>query len=276
MGRNRDVKAFKLGMWIQDGKRTKYLESLSIWRKSLDNFNALLYRNGECPPCFISIENECIYLDTKYGLFGNYVSRNEAMQLCSEYQSVLLNSNQLIAYSSTIDNLIESQYQSIGSDFEPRQVLFWINETDHVFNFRNNKSSNQTDDFKAIGFNTNSSLEYEDSNSSPSESVSIVTKIPDWKQSFENTLDVVFNRQKRFSNDTEISDDQDIGDFDDFDAESISFDPMEIFLYEEEFSSFNSTIIGEMTITLPTSTTTTGTTTTTTTSSTVVQAIELK
>ena len=51
---------------------------------------------------------------------------------------------------------------------------------------------------------------------------------------------------------------------------------MEIFLYEEEFSSFNSTIIGEMTITLPTSTTTTGTTTSTTTSSTVVQAIELK
>ena len=54
---------------------------------------------------------------------------------------------------------------------------------------------------------------------------------------------------------------------------------MEIFLYEEEFSSFNSTIIGGMTITLPTSTTRTGTatsTTTTTTSSTVVQAIELK
>ena len=63
----------------------------------------------------ISIENECIYLDTKYGLFGNYVSRNEAIQLCSEYQSELLDSNQLIAYSSTIDNLIESQYQSIGS-----------------------------------------------------------------------------------------------------------------------------------------------------------------
>ena len=41
-------------MWIQNGKRTKYLESLSIWRKALDNFNALLYRNGECPPCFIS------------------------------------------------------------------------------------------------------------------------------------------------------------------------------------------------------------------------------
>ena len=171
------------------------------------------------------------------------------MQLCSEYQSELLDSNQLIAYSSTIDNLIESQYQSIGSgrssltistvlttgievrapsrpcdydsrvpmsDFEPRQVLFWVNETDHVFNFRNRKSFNQTDDFKAIGFNTNSSLEYEDTNSSQSESVSIVTEIPDWKQSFENTLDIVFNRQKRFSNDTEISDDQDIGDFDDF------------------------------------------------------------
>ena len=160
------------------------------------------------------------------------------MQLCSEYQSELLDSNQLIAYSPTINNLIESQYRSIRSgqsslmmyylslkfglqshfrvydsrvvmlDFELRQVLFWVNETDHVFNFRNNKSSNQTD--------TNSSLEYEDTTSSQSESVSIVTEIPDWKQSFENTMDIVFNRQKRFSNDTEISDDQDIGDFDDF------------------------------------------------------------
>ena len=160
------------------------------------------------------------------------------MQLCSEYQSELLDSNQLIAYSPTINNLIESQYRSIRSgqsslmmyylslkfglqshfreydsrvvmlDFELRQVLFWVNGTDHVFNFRNNKSSNQTD--------TNSSLEYEDTTSSQSESVSIVTEIPDWKQSFENTMDIVFNRQKRFSNDTEISDDQDIGDFDDF------------------------------------------------------------
>ena len=160
------------------------------------------------------------------------------MQLCSEYQSELLDSNQLIAYSPTINNLIESQYRSIRSgqsslmmyylslkfglqshfrvydsrvvmlDFELRQVLFWVNGTDHVFNFRNNKSSNQTD--------TNSSLEYEDTTSSQSESVSIVTEIPDWKQSFENTMDIVFNRQKRFSNDTEISDDQDIGDFDIF------------------------------------------------------------
>ena len=160
------------------------------------------------------------------------------MQLCSEYQSELLDSNQLIAYSPTINNLIESQYRSIRSgqsslmmyylslkfglqshfrvydsrvvmlDFELRQVLFWVNGTDHVFNFRNNKSSNQTD--------TNSSLEYEDTTSSQSESVSIVTEIPDWKQSFENTMDIVFNRQKRFSNDTEISDDQDIGYFDDF------------------------------------------------------------
>ena len=102
-------------MWIQNGKRSKYLESLSIWRKALDNFNSLLFRNGNCPPCFISIENQCIYLDTTYGLFGNYVSRNEALQMCSEYQSELLVSNQLIEYSSTIDSLIKSQYQAIGS-----------------------------------------------------------------------------------------------------------------------------------------------------------------
>jgi len=105
----------KSRMWIQNGKRSKYLESLSIWRKALDNFNSLLFRNGNCPPCFISIENECIYLDTTYGLFGNYVSRNEAQEMCSEYQSELLDSYQLIGFSSTVDGLIESQYQAIGS-----------------------------------------------------------------------------------------------------------------------------------------------------------------
>ena len=49
----------------------------------------------------------------------------------------------------------------------------------------------------------------------------------------------------------------------------MSFDPLDIFLYEQDFSSFNLTTIDEMTITLPTSTSTTTTTTSTTTSTTV-------
>ena len=44
----------------------------------------------------------------------------------------------------------------------------------------------------------------------------------------------------------------------------MSFDPLDIFLYEQEFSSFNFTTIGEMTFTLPTSTSTTTSTTTST------------
>ena len=57
----------------------------------------------------------------------------------------------------------------------------------------------------------------------------------------------------------------------------MSFDPLDIFLYEQDFSSFNLTTIDEMTITLPTSTwtRTTTTTTTTTTTSTSVQKTAL-
>ena len=57
----------------------------------------------------------------------------------------------------------------------------------------------------------------------------------------------------------------------------MSFDPLDIFLYDQDFSSFNLTTVDEMTITLPTSTstTTTSSTTTSTTTSTIVQKTDL-
>ena len=57
------------------------------------------------------------------------------------------------------------------------------------------------------------------------------------------------------------------------DVEGMYFDPLDIFLYEQEFSSLNLTTIGEVTIILPTSTTTTTTSTTkSTTTSTTTDA----
>ena len=110
------------------------------------------------------------------------------------------------------------------SDYKPRQVLFWVNDTDHAFKFRNNNSANQTLILEKINLSTTSgiSLPMNDHGSSLStESIPVsqaVTEIPNWKQSFEKTLDSVFNRQKRFTNDSNesvvIDDIVDVGDFD--------------------------------------------------------------
>ena len=91
----------------------------------------------------------------------------------------------------------------IISDYEPRQVLFWVNETEHAFKFRNNNSVNETINLEKIDFTTISSMEPEDDSSLTTEQILTdipVTEKPNWKQTFDKTLDSVFNRQKRFSN----------------------------------------------------------------------------
>ena len=101
-------------------------------------------------------------------------------------------------------------------------MLFWVNGTDHAFKFRNEKAFNHTVDTIDA---SESSIEHLDANTSTS-STSFATERPLWKQSFENSLDSVFNRQKRSANssDADPSDDQDIADFDDT-GESYITDP---------------------------------------------------
>ena len=104
------------------------------------------------------------------------------------------------------------------SDFEPQQVLFWVNDTDHAFKFRNNNSANETVDFETIDYSTVSALIPDDSSSVTTESIP-ETERPDWKQSFDRTLDSVFNRQKRNTNSSNESVDES-----DFDFEGEHFD----------------------------------------------------
>ena len=101
------------------------------------------------------------------------------------------------------------------SDFEPRQVLFWVNDTDHAFKFRNHNSANETVDFKTIAYTTSSTISpliNDDGNLLTTESIP-VTERPDWKQTFDKTLDSVFNRQKRYANDSNESVDESNFDF---------------------------------------------------------------
>ena len=90
-------------------------------------------------------------------------------------------------------------------------MLFWVNSTDHVFKFQNENFTNQT--LGTIDF-SESSIEHIDSDSSTSESPSVATERPKWKQSFENSLDSVFNRQKRFANSSNYDNSDDQGDVD--------------------------------------------------------------
>ena len=103
------------------------------------------------------------------------------------------------------------------SDFEPRQVLFWVNDTDHAFKFRNNNSANETVDLETIDYSTTSPLVTDDGNLLTTKSIP-VTERPDWKQTFDKTLDSVFNRQKRYTNDSD-----DRVDDSDFEGEHFDF-----------------------------------------------------
>ena len=94
------------------------------------------------------------------------------------------------------------------SDYEPRQVLFWVNDTEHAFKFRNNNSANETITLEKLNFTTISLVEPDDESSLTTEKILTdipVTEKPNWKQTFDKTLDSVFNRQKRFSNDSNES-----------------------------------------------------------------------
>ena len=86
-----------------------------------------------------------------------------------------------------------------------------MNGTDHAFKFRNEKFFNQTVDTIDV---SESSFEYLDADTSTSESSSFATERPNWKQSFENSLDSVFNRQKRFVNSSNDDNSDDQGDVD--------------------------------------------------------------
>ena len=83
-----------------------------------------------------------------------------------------------------------------------------MNDTEHAFNFRNNNSVNETINLEKINFTTISPVEPEDESSLASDSIVTdipVTGKPNWKQTFDKTLDSVFNRQKRFANDSNES-----------------------------------------------------------------------
>ena len=86
-----------------------------------------------------------------------------------------------------------------------------MNGTDHAFKFRNEKFFNQTVDTIDV---SESSLEDLDADTSTSESSSFATERPNWKQSFENSLDSVFNRQKRFANSSDVDNSDQRDDFD--------------------------------------------------------------
>ena len=83
-----------------------------------------------------------------------------------------------------------------------------MNDTEHAFKFRNNNSVNETITLEKIDFTTISSVELDDESSLASDSILTdipVTEKPNWKQTFDKTLDSVFNRQKRFTNDSNES-----------------------------------------------------------------------
>ena len=124
----------------------------------------------------------------------------------------------------------EGQFNSFWafiSDYEPRQVLFWVNDTEHAFKFRNNNSVNETINLEKIDFTTTSSVEPEDDSSLTTEKILTdipVTEKPNWKQTFDKTLESVFNRQKRFSNDSnESSMIDDVVEDGDIEGEHIDF-----------------------------------------------------
>ena len=121
-------------------------------------------------------------------------------------------------------NRSDGQFNSFWafiSDYEPRQVSFWVNDTEHAFKFRNNNSANETINLEKIEFTTISPVEPDDESSITSDSILTdipVTEKPNWKQTFDKTLDSVFNRQKRFSSEFNesvgIDDVVDDGDYD--------------------------------------------------------------
>ena len=83
-----------------------------------------------------------------------------------------------------------------------------MNGTEHAFKFRNNGSVNETINLEKIDFTTISSVEPEDDSSLTTEKILTdipVTEKPNWKQTFDKTLESVFNRQKRFTNDSNDS-----------------------------------------------------------------------
>ena len=83
-----------------------------------------------------------------------------------------------------------------------------MNDTEHAFKFRNNNSVNETITLEKLNFTTISLVEPDDESSLTTEKILTdipVTEKPNWKQTFDKTLDSVFNRQKRFSNDSNES-----------------------------------------------------------------------